>query len=348
MRSIASVFLGKPVHHRLRVRLKFLTATLLAMLSFGTIAHHAGARETWAQRLGYPADRPVLILNAEGMGMCYEVNAAGKKNLEQGRVQSVAVMPPCPWFGDFADWIRKQDNVDVGLLITLNSPWHRYRWPVLSERSKAPGLVDPDGYAWSSVLQVALNATPEEVEQEIRAQIDRARAAGIRPTHLKTYLGALVARADFFGAYLKVARENWLPAGIVELTPELVDRFRRQGFPLDDALIEMVNNYPLPKLDDLRFVPVAESYELKRDATVTMLKALKPGLTEILFLPAVQSDALKHMTDEWQQNVWEDKLLSDEKVLATLKEIGAVFTSWREIMQRFDGRGGKTSGDTNP
>ncbi len=306
----------------------------VALLAVGA---SQAAAETWAERLGYPTDRPVLIVNAEGMGMCYEVNAVGRDCFEKGLVRSLCAMPPCPWFSEFAQWARKHESLDVGLLITLNSPFENYRWPVLSPRTETPGLYDPNGYAWSTILQVTLNSTPEEVEREIRAQIQRARAAGIRPTHLKTFLGTLVARPDFFAVYLNVARENWLPAGVVELTPELVERFRREGFPLDDEVIELVRNYPLPKLDDLRFVPLADSYEEKRTALIEMIEQLGPGITEILFLPAMKSEAFQHITPDWEQYVWEARLLSDPEVLAAVKRSKAVLTTWHEMMRRFDG-----------
>jgi len=319
--------------------MRLMPSRFLALAAIVTLAlvTDAQAAETWAQRLGYPTDRPVLIFNAEGMGMCYEMNEAGRQLVGEGLVQSVAIMPPCPWFNDFADWARKQEDLDAGLLITLNSPYANYRWPVLSDRSHAPGLAAADGNAWKSILQVAINATPEEVEREIQAQIDRAREAGLRPTHLKTYLGTLVARPDFFGAYLKIARENWIPAGIIELSPELVERFRRDGFPLEDEVIDLVNNYPLPKLDDLRFPPVASSYEEMREGLIQAIRDLGPGITEFLFFPAVESESLKRMTPDWQQHVWEAQLLKDPEVASVIEDVGAVFTSWTEMMSRFEG-----------
>ena len=63
---------------------------------------------------------------------------------------------------------------------------------------------------------------------------------------------------------------------------------------------------------------------------------LKPGLTEIRLWPAEESKGLQLLTDDWQQRVWDAKILSDEKVKKTMQEQNVIVTNWREIMQRYD------------
>ena len=87
----------------------------------------------------------------------------------------------------------------------------------------------------------------------------------------------------------------------------------------------------------MRFVPLADSYEEKRAALIEMIEQLGPGITEILFLPAMKSEAFQHITPDWEQYVWEARLLSDPEVLAAVKRSKAVLTTWREMMRRFDG-----------
>ena len=48
-------------------------------------------------------------------------------------------------------------------------------------------------------------------------------------------------------------------------------------------MIALLEDYPLPKVDDLRFVGPAESYEAKKTAFLKMLGELKPGITQIAF-----------------------------------------------------------------
>ncbi|OHB78341.1 MAG: hypothetical protein A2W31_09270 [Planctomycetes bacterium RBG_16_64_10] len=106
----------------------------------------------------------------------------------------------------------------------------------------------------------------------------------------------------------------------------------------------MIQTYPLPKLDDLQFVPRANQYEEKRQRFLELLARLAPGITQIQFEPAVESDALKRLTDDWQQRVWEAQLLADAVVREALQGEPFMLTSWKEMMRRFEGRGTEEQG----
>lgn len=319
-----------------RNRRPFNAAMLMALLIVGSSSRLSVA-ETWAERLGYPAESKVLILHANELGLCYETNAAGAKLLEEGPVKSGGTMVPAPWFADWAEWCRAHPGADVGLELTLNSELKNYRWQPTAN-GLVPTLVDSNGFLWRAPMQTMVNGTAGDVEIELREQITRAKMAGINPTHLTTHLGTLVTRPDFMEVYLRIARQEWIPAMIVELTPEQVERFRNQGFPLPDSVIEMLADYPLPKVDDMRFIGEADSFEAKKQEFLKMLAELKPGITQIAFHPAIESPALPRITRDAQQRVWDNHLFEDTEVRAALAADGIVITDWREIMQRFDGR----------
>ena len=44
--------------------------------------------------------------------------------------------------------------------------------------------------------------------------------------------------------------EYEIPANVIEFTPAKVEKFKKQGYPISNAMIEYANNYTLPKLDD--------------------------------------------------------------------------------------------------
>jgi predicted glycoside hydrolase/deacetylase ChbG (UPF0249 family) len=308
---------------------------VLAVVS--AASQRCAASDTWAERLGYPSDQRVLILYGSQLGMCHETNQAIQPCLEQGWLQSASVMPTCPWFQQFAEWSRQQPGHDVGLSFVMNSEWPHYRWGPAASRSTVPSLVDSDGYLWRSVLQFSINARPEDVQREMEAQIRKARDAGFRPTHLVPHLGALLARPELARAYLETAQKLWIPAVIIELTPKRVAEFRARGTPLEDGMSQLLADYQLPKLDELKFVPLADSYEGKREQFFQMVRDLPPGITQIIAQPAAESDALRSITDQWQQRVWEAQLLADPSVHQFLIDEGVLFTNWREMMRRFEG-----------
>ncbi len=313
--------------------MKSMWFALLVMPLFATDSLYG---ETWAERIGYPKGERVLILYGNYMGGAHEFNERGQELLEKGYVQSAGVMPPCPWFESFATWCRNHPQHDVGICLTLNSPGNGYRWGPVSRNHAVASLVDPKGYLWRNELQFALRAQRKDVQREIDAQIQKARASGIRPSHLNVFLGSLLTRPELLATYLETAERNWTPAVMVAMTPENIATFRAEGFPLSEEMIHLVRRYSLPKLDQLHFIAEAESYELKRDKFYELVKNLPPGLIQITAGPASESSALKQITSKWQSRVWEGELLADPEVWEFLEKEGVTFTNWIEVMRRFE------------
>lgn len=312
-------------------------AVVLVLVSSGS-----ALAETWAEKLGYPAGKRVLILHADDAGMCYEANEAVKQQLSAGEIQSASIMAPCPWFNEMAAWYKENPQYDLGVHVTLTSEWKHYRWAPLTPRAEVPGMVDKDGYLWADVIPVALNAKPEEIETEIRAQIERHLKAGVQPSHMDTHMGTVYARPDFTAAYMKLAEEYRIPAMVIEYSPRIAEKFRKRGIPQTEVLISLINNYKLPKLDDFEAVPSGDSYDEVIENFFELVKSLEPGITEIVFHPSTESEGLKHITNSWQQRVWESQMFGDPRVKEFFEEQDVVFTNWKEIMQRWEERYGDT------
>ena len=180
----------------------------------------------------------------------------------------------------------------------------------------------------------AVNATAKEIETEIRAQIERAKSRGIEPSHIDTHMGTLYARPDFTAAYLKVAEEYHIPAMVVEWSDAATEGLRKRGLPLSQQLIDVVNNYSLPKLDFFDAAPNGDSYEDKRQKFFDFVRSLPAGITEIIFHPSVETEGLRRITNSWQQRVWEAKMFTDPEVKQFFQREGILFTNWKEIMRR--------------
>ena len=291
---------------------------------------------TWAEKLGFPAGKKVIILHADDAGMCEEANIATAHYLGNNLIQSTAVMVPCPNADEFIRWAIDHPQIDVGLHLTLTSEWKTYRWGPVADPAKVPGLVDPDGMFWHEVPDVVMHASADEVEKEIRAQIDRAITMGYQPDHIDTHMGTLYGHPGYLEVFFKVAQEYGIPANVIDLSDSLVaDRFRKDGYPIDDNVIGMVNEYTLPKLDNFTGVPHGLTYEEKIENFKVLIRSLPPGLTEIIFHPSVETENLKTITNSWQQRVWEAKMFSDPVLISFFEEEGIIFTNWKELMERF-------------
>jgi predicted glycoside hydrolase/deacetylase ChbG (UPF0249 family) len=159
-----------------------------------------------------PTDRArrIVIPHADDVGMCHGANRAFMEVVGQGFVTTGSVMVPCPWFPEIADWACGRDDVDLGVHLTLTSEWQHYRWGPISTRATSSGLLDGDGYFPRRVPELRSRLDPAAAEDEMRAQIERAIAAGIRPTHLDTHMGAALV-PELLDATIRLADEYHLP-----------------------------------------------------------------------------------------------------------------------------------------
>ncbi len=292
-------------------------------------------RVTNADKLGYPAGSKVILLHCDDAGMCEEANIAIEHYFEMGDINSTAVMVPCPYAEALIEWAKTQESPDVGIHLTLTSEWKDYRWGPVSDSSLVPGLIDPEGKMWHDVPDVVTHATAGEIETEVRAQIDKVLALGFKPTHIDTHMGTLYGTTDYLKVFLKIANEYKLPANAIDLSdPEIAEFFKQAGYPINNEVVDLLDTYTLPKLDNFSSVPDGSSYENKRENFFKLLNSLKPGLTEIIFHPSVETDILKAIMDPWQQRVWDAQLFSDPVVKKFLEDNKIIITTWKEIMKR--------------
>ena len=165
---------------------------------------------TIQERLGYPASARLLIIHADDVGMFHSVNRATFEALEKGWITSASILVPCPWFPEAARWARAHPQADLGLHLALTSEWTDVRWGPVAPADKVPSLLDQDGYLYLDTPMLAHVKMPE-VETELRSQIERARTAGVRFTHLDTHMAALASSPELFTVYQRLGREYNVP-----------------------------------------------------------------------------------------------------------------------------------------
>lgn len=312
-----------------------LTMVLISSMAYAQLESKKGS--TWAERIGFPKGKKVIILHADDVGMCEEANIATKEYLSHRWIQSAAIMMPCPFAADMIAWAKKNPRPDIGLHLTLTSEWKTFRWGPVSDPANVPTLIDPAGKLWPEVPDVVTHATADDVEKEIRAQIDKSIALGYRPNHIDTHMGTLYGHPDYVKAFLRTAEAYHIPANVIDVSDSVVlAGFRKLGYPITDEVVKLIDGYTLPKLDYFTSAPEGSSYEEKIAKFEQLIRSLQPGLTEIIFHPSVETENLKTITNAWQQRVWEARMFKDPALISYLKDQGVVFTNWKEIMNRFE------------
>jgi predicted glycoside hydrolase/deacetylase ChbG (UPF0249 family) len=247
---------------------KFDLALAILLIAASSIKSFAQA-PTIAQRLGYPVDAKLLIIHADDLAVAHSEDAASFDALDKHAVTSASIMVPCPWLTEVAAYAKAHPDADLGLHLTLTSEWETYRWGPVESKNRVPSLLDPSGYLFPDTPQAVGTLKPADVEREIRAQIERAMALGIHPTHLDSHMGTLFSRPDLFAVYVKVAHEYKLPflAFIAPNTPPAISSVVSEK----DVLVNSV------VIAD----PSIQASNWKA-FYANAIKNLKPGVTEII------------------------------------------------------------------
>jgi chitin disaccharide deacetylase len=287
--------------------------------------------QTTAQQLGYGANDKVLMVHADDVGMSHSVNLATIEALKKGQVTSASIMIPCPWMPEIAAYAREHPEVDFGLHLTLTSEWKYYRWRPVAPPDKVKGLLDPEGYMWRSEVDTAKHATPQEIETEIRAQIERALAFGIKPTHLDTHMGTLYTRQDFFDVYTRLGKEYGIPVMVMRPTPEAIAYGKASGSPIGEGALRKLETAGYAMLDYLVTGVPGRTFAERKKAYHDLLRNLKPGVTMLIVHLGLDNDELKGITGSWQQRHADLLSFTDPETQALLKELGIKLTTWREL-----------------
>ena len=149
-----------------------------------------------------------ILLRLDDIGMCHSVNVAAEQVLKTGLPVSMSVMVPCPWFTEAVEILKKYKNVSVGIHLVLNSEWKNFRWGPVAGVSSVPTLVDSLGNFFPSrSLLYGNNPKLNEIETELRAQIDKALKAGLKIEYLDYHMGAAVQTPETRAIVEKLAAE---------------------------------------------------------------------------------------------------------------------------------------------
>ena len=284
----------------------------------------AVSAQTLLERLGYPAGTKLIIVHADDLGETHAVNAAAIKALQGGTINSASLMVPCPWFPEIADYAKSHPDADFGLHLTLTSERVYYRWGPVASADKVPSLVDENGYFhhdWEQNQHV----NPNDVEVELQAQIERALAMGVRPTHLDSHQYRLIMNGkELFDVMLRLAHKYKLPVFVTRDWFADYPYLQTSLGPGDIVLDHTVTIEP-----EVPPEKWAEFY-------LTALKNLKPGVTEFVIHPGYDDEELRAATQErstwgsaWRQRDY-DFFTSDQfrEVLAQQK---VKLITWREL-----------------
>ena len=291
---------------------------------------------TYAERLGWPAGTKAVIFHVDDAGMSHDSNMGARKAIEDGVATSLSIMMPCSWVPECAAWLKEHPQVDAGIHLTLTAEWKSYRWGPVAGKPAVPGLVDSQGCLWHEVSDVVSHASPDEVETEMRAQVDKAVAMGIQPTHLDSHMGTCFQQ-PYIERYVKVGIEKNIPILMFGGHMQHIGAEAEQFKPLLRALAEQVWNAGLPVIDDLVTQPTrARDFQERMKELMALLGNMKPGITQIIVHCTDPTDVFPYISGSGPAREAEMHLMTDPDTRSFIEREGIVLTTWRELKERRD------------
>lgn len=240
-----------------------------------------------SESLGYADDAKLLIIHADDAGLSHAENRATIEALKGGAVNSYSIMVPCPWFYEIAQFAKNNPQYDYGVHLTLTCEWNQYKFSPVLSHNEVPSLVDEQGYFFKDRQSVLNKANLEELRKELCAQIDRALAFGLHPSHLDSHMYTLGVSKEFLGLFREIGEIYKLP------------------ILLNGELIKMVSNCESQELD-LGKTPFVDqiflgNFEEFSKGTLSAfyrnsLLSLKPGFNMFLIHPAFNDPEMKSIT----------------------------------------------------
>ena len=265
------------------------------------------------------------IFHVDDLGMCHGANRGFLDLARQGYVGCGSAMVPCPWFCEIAEATAADPKLDLGVHLTLTSEWHGYRWAPISTASRASGLIDGDGYLWRDVASLRDHLVPEAAEAELCAQIERARAAGMNPTHIDAHMAAAML-PELLDLHIRLGHEY----GIVPVLPRKI-RFAPEAQSYD-AAVAMLDGAGWPVVDNIRgTLPVAAD-EVKPGYR-GLVEELPHGVTHFALHCSApgEIEAISPQHAPWRTN--EHALFASGAVAAWCADLGIELVDYRRIQQ---------------
>jgi predicted glycoside hydrolase/deacetylase ChbG (UPF0249 family) len=292
-----------------RKRLGRLCAAAVAAVLIG-VGIIGGLTVATAQTQGSGSIR--LLVRGDDMGVAHAANLACVRAYREGIMRSVEIMVPGQWFPEAAQMLRENPGLDVGVHLTLTSEWQNVKWrPLTAGKS----IADADGYFYPMTSQRAdfppntgfleCGWKMDEVERELRAQIELAKKHIPQVSHLSSHMGTPTSTPELKALVAKLAKEYGLAA-----ETERAQWVGGLGADLD--------------------------YGAREAQMVANLQKLTPGLWIFVEHPGLDVPEMQAMGHKGYEHVARDRegvtrVMSSDRVKQTIQSKGITLISYADL-----------------
>jgi len=255
-----------------------------------------------------------LIIRGDDIGSSHAANVACIRSYKEGIMTSVELMVPCSWFPEAIKMLNENPGLDVGIHLVLTSEWDNYKWGPLTH---APSLTDEDGYFYPTIWRrnnmpagTALKDADwkiEEIEKELRAQIELGKKKVPHVSHLSYHMGCA----------------SWDPQ-VKELCAKLAGEYALDIEP-SDAGVRRFGGFGNAKIADERI-----------EKFIKGLEGLKPGTYLFVEHPGIDTAEMRAIGHKGYEDVAQDRdavteLFVSDKVKRAVNRLGINLISYADL-----------------
>ncbi len=265
------------------------------------------------------ANPPQLVVRGDDMGFAHSANDALIKCYREGIETSIEIIAPSPWFPEAVKLLQQNPKIDVGLHFAITSEWDNVKWRPLTD---CLSLRNKDGYFYQMLFHnnnyagqaVMDNAWKlEDIEKELRAQIDMTLKYVPRLSHISGHMGSTAFAPEVKAMCLKVAKEYNLT--MVDIDPD-------KNLNLNYTFFDFRN-----KTTDQRI-----------EAFIAMLGKLENGKNYVYVEhPGLDNDELRAISHIGYEDVAKGRqdittIFTNEKVKEAINQRGLKLVSYKAIV----------------
>jgi predicted glycoside hydrolase/deacetylase ChbG (UPF0249 family) len=289
--------------HRLSVIL-----SILCSLAFG--------------QTGKPGGEIRLIVQGDDMGAAHGINVGTLEAYKKGILRTTNVIVPGPWMLEAARMLRENPGLDVGVHLVMTSEWEFFKWrPLTCGRSIAdvngnffPMVFPAKGFpAGSSLSEVKPRI--EDVERELRAQIEQAKRLVPHVTYLGGHMGFAGPFPDWQALIRRLAKEYGLIMPGTDLKLQRVGRIYNSG-------------------RDVEF----DSGEVRARKVAQALEKIGPGIWNMTDHCSTDTPEMQAITHYGYENVAADRAAvvaawTSPLVMEVVKRRGIKLVGYRDLLR---------------
>ena len=256
-----------------------------------------------------------LIFNADDFGISQGVNEAIFKAHTQGVLNSTSIMITLKYVSQALEMTKQMPNLNIGLHANLTN-----ENSVLS-KDEIPLLVDENGKFKHGFVNLAVLSLlhPKELKsqakKEIKAQIEKALACGIKLTHLDSHRHIHMIPAIFKGCMELVEEYNIPSLRFVNENPlTTIKQTKTKEWLTDGGLIKnlvliscaVINRILFGFKSDTYFYSIVNTCKISRDKLNSYKVPSSYKAVEVGIHPGLPEIDKQNMSDVFDDNILKD------------------------------------------